>query len=122
MIGINSEMLLDLLKNATFVNGKCQSSLIFITQKGKVGMTIEGSETYKQCVQDKEFLATFKSSQTSKFSFGDKLSTVTIDEVYLGTITKYYEFDPGKKNTSSYYMNYLDKILYSSVFSIFKIC
>ena len=108
MIGINSEMLLDLLKNATFVNGKCQSSLIFITQKGKVGMTVEGSETYKQCVQDKEFLSTFKSSQTSKFSFGDKVSTVTIDEVYLGTITKYYEFDPSKKNTSSYYMNYLD--------------
>lgn len=103
MIGINSDMLLDLLKNATFVNGKCQSQLIFITQKGKVGMTIEGSETYKQCVQDRELLSAFKSSQTSKFTFGDRVSTATIDDVYLGTITKYYDFDPGEKNATWHY-------------------
>lgn len=108
MIGINSDMLLDLLKNATFVNGKCQSPLIFITQKGKVGMTVESSETYKQCIQDKELLSTLKSNQTSKFSFGDKVSTATINDVYLGTITKYYEFDPGERNTSYLYMNHFD--------------
>ena len=107
-IGINSDMLLDLLKNATFIEGKCQSPLIFITQSGKVGMTIEGSETYKQCIKDKELLVTLKGGQTSKFTFGDKVSTVTINDVYLGTITKYYEFDPGERNTSYHYMNHFD--------------
>ena len=98
VIGINSDMLLDLLKNASFEKGKCQSSLIFITQKGKVGMTVEGSETYKQCIKDKELMSTFKKMQTSKFTFGDKVSTATINEVYLGPITKYYEFDIGQNN------------------------
>ena len=98
VIGINSDMLLDLLKNASFEKGKCQSSLIFITQKGKVGMTVEGSETYKQCIKDKELMSTFKKTQTSKFTFGDKVSTATINEVYLGPITKYYEFDIGQNN------------------------
>ena len=103
VIGINSDMLLDLLKNATFVNGVCREPLIFITQKGKVGMTIEGSETYEQCVKDKELLSSFKKTQTSKFSFGDIVSTATINDVYLGTITQYYKFDPGVKNSTWHY-------------------
>ena len=107
MIGINSDMLLDLLKNATFVNGKCQSQLIFITQKGRVGMTVEGSETHKQCLQDRDLLSAFKSSQTSKFTFGDRISTATINDVYLGTITKYYDFDPGIEN-ATYHYSYFD--------------
>lgn len=105
VIGINSDMLLDLLKNATFINGKCQSPLIFITQKGKVGMTVEGSETHQQCMRDKELLHSFKTAQTNKFAFGDLVSTATINEVYLGTITKYYEFDPGE-NRNRYRSNY----------------
>lgn len=94
-IGINSDMLLDLLKNATFDKGRCQSLLIFITQNGKVGMTAEGSDTYKQCVADKELKQTLKSNMVSKFSFGDILMTTTLEEVYLGTLTKYYALDPG---------------------------
>jgi hypothetical protein len=108
MIGINSDMLLDLLKNASFDKGKCQSPLIFITQKGKAGMTVKDSETYQQCVKDRELISTLKKTQTSKFSFGDKVSTATINEVYLGTVTKYYEFDPGERNTSYHYRNYFD--------------
>lgn len=107
MIGINSDMLLNLLKNATFIGGKCQSPLIFITQKGKVGMTVEGSETYQQCIKDKELVSSLKKSQTSKFTFGDRISTATINDVYLGTITKYYDFDPGEKNATWRY-DYFD--------------
>ena len=102
IIGINSDMLLELLKNATFINGKCQSPLIFITKTGRVGMTIEGSETWHQCIRDRELKNTMKRTQTSKFSFGDKISTATIDEYYLGTITKYYEFNPGRNEDYRY--------------------
>jgi hypothetical protein len=108
MIGINSDMLLDLLKNASFDKGKCQSPLIFITQKGKVGMTVKDSETYQQCVKDRELISTLKKTQTSKFSFGDLVSTATINEVYLGTITKYYDFDAGEKNSNYRYWNHFD--------------
>jgi hypothetical protein len=104
-IGINSDMLLDLLKNATFANGVCQSPLIFITQNGKVGMTTEGSETYKQCVSDRELKQKIKADLVSKFSFGDILKTTTINEVYLGKITRYYAFDIGR-NADRYTWNY----------------
>ena len=95
-IGINSEMLLDLLKDATFINGVCQSPLIFITQKGKVGLTVEGSETYKQCISDRDLKKKFNSETTSKFTFGDLLKTATLKEVYLGTLTQYYTVDIGR--------------------------
>lgn len=105
-IGINSDMLLDLLKNATFISGKCQSPLIFITQKGKVGMTTEGSDTYNQCIRDREFKNEVKAKATSKFSFGDIVSATTVEDIYLGTVTKYYDFDVG--NNANRYSRDLD--------------
>lgn len=107
-IGINSDMLLDLLKNAVFDKGVCQSPLIFITQKGKVGMTAEGSETYKQCVADRELKKTLKTSQVSKFEFGDILKTATIEEVYLGTMMRYYTFTPGDRYRTYHWSDFRD--------------
>ena len=101
-IGINSEMLLALLKDATFINGVCQSPLIFITQKGKVGLTVEGSETYKQCIADRELKKDLKKTATSKFAFGDIVKTPTITEAYLGIITQYYTFE-GDESGSWWY-------------------
>lgn len=108
-IGINSEMLLNLLKNSTFINGVCQGPLLFITQKGRVGMTVEGSETWQQCIKDRDLKKNMKAKMTSKYSFGDIVKTPTIEEVYLGTITQYYTFTNGF-NTHSYrgIINYKD--------------
>lgn len=97
-IGINSDMLLDLLKSATFINGKCQSDLVFITCKGKVGLTVVGSDSYKQCLKDREFKNSVKTKATTKYSFGDKIDTTTLQEIYLGKLTKYYKFDFGDQD------------------------
>lgn len=111
VIGINSDMLLELLKNATFINGKCQSPLIFITKSGKVGMTVEGSETWKQCISDRKLKKEMQAKAVSKFSFGDKISTATIKEIYLGTLTQYYKVETG--DTRYYYNRDLDPCRYT---------
>lgn len=111
VIGINSDMLLELLKNAAFVNGKCQSPLIFITKSGKVGMTVEGSETWQQCIKDRELKKEMQAKAVSKFSFGDKISTATIKEIYLGTLTQYYKVETG--DTRYYYNRELDPRRYT---------
>lgn len=102
-IGINSDMLLELLKNATFVKGVCQDDLLFVTDNGKVGMCAEGSEVHRAAIRDMELKADAKKNAVSKFSFGDIITTPTLKEVYLGTITRYYQFDPGRND--SYYNN-----------------
>lgn len=92
-IGINSEMLLDLLKNATFNKGACEDPLVFITCKGRVGLTIVGSDLYKQCLKDRELKNTIKAAATTKYSFGSSIQTATINEFYLGKLTRYYSFN-----------------------------
>lgn len=108
-IGINSEMLLELLKNATFIKGVCQDDLLFVTDNGRVGMCAEGSEVHRSALRDMETKAAAKKNAVSKFSFGDIITTPTLREVYLGTITKYYSFDPGSNSQYNYqYLHYRD--------------
>jgi len=102
-IGINSEMLLELLKNATFVKGVCQDDLLFVTDNGRVGMCAEGSQVHRDAIKDMEIKAESKKNAVSKFSFGDIITTPTLREVYLGTVTQYYTFDPGRND--NYYGN-----------------
>ena len=106
-IGINSEMLLEVLKNATFVNGVCQGDLRFVTDNGKVGMCTEGSEIHKNAIKDMELKAAVKSKSVNKFSFGDFVETPTLKEIYLGTVNQYYVFDPGERN-ATYHHSYFD--------------
>ena len=103
-IGINSDMLLDLLKNAVFNKGVCEDPLVFITKSGKVGMTTIGSDAYQQCLKDQELKDSVKAKATTKYPFGSKIQTTTIQEVYLGKLTKYYSFSFGDQDryTSSY--------------------
>ena len=104
-IGINSDMLLELLKNATFVKGVCKDELLFVTDNGRVGMCAEGSEVHRAAIKDMELKAFVKNSSVSKFEFGDILKTTMLHEVYLGTLTRYYTFDPGDNihRYTSYY-------------------
>jgi hypothetical protein len=108
-IGINSDMLLELLKNATFIKGVCQDDLLFVTDNGRVGMCAEGSQVHRSAIRDMELKAESKKKAVSKFSFGDIITTPTLREVYLGTITQYYTFDQGRNNGYGYYyLNYHD--------------
>ncbi len=108
-IGINSDMLLELLKNATFVKGVCQDDLLFVTDNGRVGMCAEGSQVHRNAIKDMEIKAESKKNAVSKFSFGDIITTPTLREVYLGTVTQYYIFDPGSNSRYNYsHMYYRD--------------
>ena len=105
-IGINSDMLLELLKNATFVKGVCQDDLLFVTDNGRVGMCAEGSQVHRDAIKDMELKALVKNNSVSKFEFGDILKTTMLHEVYLGTMSRYYTFDPG--DNVRRYTNYYD--------------
>jgi hypothetical protein len=90
----------------------CQDPLIFITHKGKVGLTPKGSSTYEQCLKDLELKRTMKSVQKNKFSFGDIVKTPTLTDVYMGTITQYYIFSIGANaRRYSTHIDYRDCVL-----------
>jgi hypothetical protein len=56
-----------------------------------------------------EIKAESKKNAVSKFSFGDIITTPTLREVYLGTVTQYYTFDSGSNSRYNYsHMYYRD--------------
>lgn len=89
-IGIDSEMLLELLKNSTFVNGKCQQKVMFIRQNSRLGVCHEGMQIYKDALEDIKKRDEMKKA-TTKYNVGDRVGTLTGDCIYLGTLYKYYD-------------------------------
>ena len=85
LIGINSELLLHLLKSNTFVNGKCESKVWLGRVWGnQVGAFTENMEEFKQSKIDEQLRNTKK---TKVYNVGDIVETLTDKtdkEIYLG--------------------------------------
>jgi hypothetical protein len=104
LIGINSDILLNLLKHNTFINGKCQSKVYLGRIKGNaVGAFTENMELFEQAKHDDNIR---NASKSKKYIPGDVIRTKTETFVYIGEIYKNFE-------TFSYktgYWNYRDGI------------
>lgn len=88
LIGINSDLLLDMFKHNTFINGKCQSKVWLGRQGGqRVGAFTESMPAFIQSHKDAEFR---KLKTTVKYSIGDIVKTKTNTFVYLGEQTEYF--------------------------------
>lgn len=92
-IGINSEMLLQVLKEGTFKQGKCKNTVCFASQKGNCGVVIENGPTHSLAKKDMELKANVSKSLTTKYKPGDNVITATLNEVYLGKVYRYYTWE-----------------------------
>lgn len=90
-IGIAADLLLDLLKENDFVKGKCTDKVLFARQSGKVGVVTKNSESYKEAVKDAEWKKAV-AKKTVKYGRGDQTVTVSLDQIYVGPIYKWYKF------------------------------
>lgn len=89
LIGINSDILLNLLKHNTFINGKCQSKVYLGRIKGNaVGAFTENMELFEQAKHDDTIR---NASKSKKYVPGDIVRTKTETFVYIGEIYKTFE-------------------------------
>ena len=92
LIGINADILLELLVSNTFIDGTCQSKVYLGRIGGKqVGAFTENMELYAQAQKDEAKRQEAKSAG-NKYIPGDIVKTLTGKELYLGSVYKYYEF------------------------------
>lgn len=91
IVGIAADLLLDMLKCSTVVNGEVQADLVFARQNGQVGMLSEDMQLYKDALRDMEIKANAKKGMTSKFTVGHIYETLTESNVYLGKFYRWYE-------------------------------
>lgn len=92
IIGIDSELLLKLLKNTTVIKGEVQENVWLGREKNKTGIYTETMEDFAQAKLDEEIRNTMK-KKTSKYEVGDIVETITHKEAYLGEAYQYFELD-----------------------------
>ena len=90
LIGINSDLLCNLLINSTFINGVCQAKIYLGRQKGRVGAFTDTMDEFIQAKKDAE-LRTRKMS--TKYEPGQRVFTKTDQSVYLGEMYKLFNFE-----------------------------
>lgn len=91
VVGIAANLLLDVLKNCTVVEGKVVEPLLFARCKGGVGMLSKNMLAYKQAVSDMNRKASMNKGKTTKYELGKVYETTTLQNVYLGTFYQWYE-------------------------------
>ena len=104
-IGINSDMLLNVLKEGTFDKGVCKEKVCFVSKGGRCGVVIENGPSYNDAMGDMKLKNSITKSLTTKYHPGDRVITTTIDETYLGKFYRYYKGIDNNERFSWYKMN-----------------
>lgn len=91
LIGIAADLLLDVLKSSTVVNGVVQDKLMFARHSGGVGMLNKSMDSYKNAVKDMAIKQTMSKGKTSKHQVGHVYVTATEQNIYVGKFYRWYE-------------------------------
>ena len=91
LIGIAADLLLDVLKSSTVVNGVVQDKLMFARHSGGVGMLNKSMDSYKNAVNDMAIKKTMSKGKTSKHQVGHVYVTATEQNIYVGKFYRWYE-------------------------------
>lgn len=88
IIGINQDLLLELIKSSTIINGKLQEKVSFIKKNGNTGIVVKDSPLYNECMNDLELRHKKETAKkTTKWIPGYFYESLTRSSVY---ITDYY--------------------------------
>ena len=106
LIGINSEILLNLLLNNTFENGLCKNNIYLGRIKGNaVGAFTPNMPLFAQAQKDEAKRQEVKKAN-DKYIPGDIVKTLTGKDLYLGTVYQYYSFESGWHYRENYLVVY----------------
>ena len=91
LIGIAADLLLDVLKSSTVINGVVQDKLMFARCNGGVGMLSKSMDSYKNAVNDMAIKKKMSSGKTKKVIPGHIYETTTEQNIYVGKMYQWYE-------------------------------
>ena len=86
VVGINSELLLELMLQSTFTNGVCDKKLCFARKNGNVGVLHEEMSQYKDAINDMHIKKDVNTKKTSKWQIGNNYVTLQMDDIYFGKL------------------------------------
>ena len=93
LIGINQELLCNLLQNCTVINGEVQEDIYLGRQKNNTGVYTKSMPDFIHATKEKELKSKYKTTKTNKYIPGDIVGTPTVEYVYLGEVFQHYEIE-----------------------------
>lgn len=91
VIGINSELLLNVLLQNDFSHGKCLNNFSFARCNGAVGLLSTNMVEYKEALKDMKTKSAKSKGKTTKWKIGHSYETLTMSNLYLGEIYRPFE-------------------------------
>ena len=109
-VGINADLLLDLIRHSTFKNGVCDKEVVFARKSNGLGLLHKDMRAYAEAVSDEQLKKTLSQGKTKKWQLGQSYNTANKSDVYLGTVYEllgyeYHSFDSyefARKNPELY--------------------
>lgn len=95
LIGISSEILCELLKNNTFINGTCKEKVYLGRINGSVGAFTSSMDLFKKGQEDEKVR---NEKKISNYVPGDFVYNLREERIYLGEGYKYFELSRGNYN------------------------
>lgn len=92
-VGVNSELMCELICSSCFINGKCQEDLKFGTRNNQWGFFSESMPSYQSFIESQSLRDSMTNEQTTKYKPGDLVRTLTESKVYLGEVYKYFDYE-----------------------------
>lgn len=86
IVGINSELLLELMLQSTFTDGVCDKELCFARKSGNVGMIHTKMTQYQDALKDMQIKKKVNTKKTTKWQIGNNYVTLTNNDVYFGMV------------------------------------
>lgn len=103
VIGVNDELLVDLIRNSHIDMGVIQEKVMFVRKAGKPGFIHEGMDAYKEAVADmKQKSDLKKAKKTKNWEIGGVYSTLTQTDVCLGEVWDTMEEYEVEENYNGY--------------------
>lgn len=118
LIGINQELLCNLLQSCTLVNGTVQQPVWLGRQKNNTGVYTETMSDFIQAKEEIKIKEAFK-SKTTKYVVGDIVGSPSKQLVYAGVVYKHYDMQTSYDYRIHGYVGELTKLKEPEVCHLF---
>ena len=92
-VGVNSELICELIQSSCFISGKCQEDLKFGTRNNQWGFFCESMPAYKEYVKSQDIRNELANNNTTKYKAGDIVRSLTEAKLYIGEMYKYFDIE-----------------------------
>ena len=92
LVGISTDLLINVLKESTFINGQCTEKVVFARNYGQLGVLHKNMAEYNDMINDIALKATVNTKKTKKWKVGYSYKTLTTEDTLFGYFSDLFDY------------------------------